>query len=88
MDSKTIIKRLDALQAALRPLPTFAEFSAQWGSMDELSKSLILHDLSVEEYAGDKYIMTIGNYLKMMDVKVEPSFSLSAKGKELTGDEP
>ena len=86
MDSKAILKRLDALRATLRPLPTFEEFLAQWSRMDELSKSLILHDLSVEEYAGDKYIMTIGNYLKMMDIEVEPSYSLREAAKELTSD--
>ena len=86
MDSKAILKRLDALRATLRPLPTFEEFLAQWGSMDELSQSLILHDLSVEEYRQDRFLSKIGTYLTAMGIEPEPSYSLREAAKELNSD--
>lgn len=74
MDSKTIIKRLDALQAILPTIPSFEEFQNDWEHMDELSKSLYQTALSCPELVGadGRYWQTVSDYLKRMGYTAEP----------------
>lgn len=74
MNSTSILKRLDALRATLKPLPTFSELSEQWKNMDELSKSLYQTALSCPELVGadGKYWEVVSGYLQRMGYTAEP----------------
>ena len=90
---ESIKARLRALetQLACKPVPSFEEWKTQWASMDELSKSLILaevsHPKNIEVLHPDSrsrdYARTVGVYLRKMGLVVEAEKSILDIAKEM-----
>lgn len=74
----SVSSRLDRITMALQPylltntIPSFESFRATWDSSDELSKSLILFEVTTPSLSDmdDEHRAAISHYLEMMGVEI------------------
>ena len=87
MNNSEIVRRLNALEAALPVIPSYDQFVAQWKEMDGLSRSLYEFALSAPDYAGEsgRRWETIAGHLRDMGV-TPPPFDFSGLIENLESD--